>query len=124
LLINREQIIINYFESWLNKNPLILKEIFEPNAIYIECYGPEYRGLEVIEMWFKDWNKRGIVMVWDIKQFMHDANVTVVEWYFKCEYDGNVGEFNGVSLIEFNDDNQIIRLKEFQSKLPHYYPYR
>jgi len=60
----------------------------------------KYRGVEVIERWFEDWNKRGTVMVWDIKQFIHQENMTVVEWYFKCKYDGDVGEFDGVSLIE------------------------
>ena len=123
-MIEREKIIKTYFESWLNKNAQILKETFDSKAIYSECYGPEYRGVEVIERWFEDWNKRGTVMVWDIKQFIHQENMTVVEWYFKCKYDGDVGEFDGVSLIEFNDCNHIVSLKEFQSKFPHYYPYR
>lgn len=122
--MEREQIIKNYFECWLNKNAQILKETFDSKAIYSECYGPEYRGVEAIETWFEDWNKRGTVMVWDIKQFIHQENMTVVEWYFKCKYDGDVGEFDGVSLIEFNDCNNIVILKEFQSKIPHYYSYR
>lgn len=29
-----------------------------------------------------------------------------------------------MSLIEFNDKNYIVNLKEFQSKIPHYYPYK
>lgn len=123
-MVEREQIIKNYFEAWLNKNGVILKEIFDEKVIYSECYGPEYRGLDIIETWFKDWNKRGNVLMWDIKQFIHEGNMTVVEWYFKCEYDGDIGEFDGVSLIEFNDDNHIVTLKEFQSKVPHYYPYK
>ena len=84
----------------------------------------EYHGLEMIERWFEDWNKRGTVLVWDIKQFIHQANMTAVEWYFKCEYDGDIGEFDGVSLIEFNDDNRIVNIKEFQSKIPHYCHYK
>lgn len=123
-MIEREQIIKNYFESWLNKNGLMLKEIFDSKAVYSECYGPEYHGLEMIERWFEDWNKRGTVLVWDIKQFIHQANMTAVEWYFKCEYDGDIGEFDGVSLIEFNDDNRIVNIKEFQSKIPHYCHYK
>ena len=122
--MEQEQIIKNYFDAWLNKNANILKETFASKAIYSECYGPEYKGAEVIERWFEDWNKLGRVIVWDIKQFIHQANMTVVEWHFKCEYEGNVGEFDGISLIEFNDDNYIVSLKEFQSKIPHYYPYR
>ena len=119
----REEIIRSYFQCWISNDCRILNDVFDDQVVYSECYGPEYRGLDVIKRWFEDWNKRGAVLVWDIKQFIHSTNVTVVEWYFKCKYDGEIGEFDGVSLIEFNDNDCIISLKEFQSKIPHYYPY-
>lgn len=122
-MLKHEEIIKRYFKCWINNDALILEDIFEPKAIYSECYGPEYQGIEIIKRWFEDWHKRGTVLAWDIKQFIHEANVTAVEWYFKCEYDGKIGEFDGVSLIKFSDSNQIVNVKEFQSKLPHYYPY-
>ena len=100
-----------------------MKDIFASKVIYSECYGPEYRGIDVVERWVKDWNERGTVLAWDIKQFIHSVNVTVVEWHFKCKYDRKISEFDGVSLIEFTDNNRITSLKEFQSKIPHYYPY-
>ncbi|WP_236895004.1 nuclear transport factor 2 family protein [Clostridium beijerinckii] len=119
----REQIIKKYFKSWLDNNCSVLKDIFDSNVSYSECYGPEYHGIDTVTTWFKEWNKRGKVLVWDIKQFIHQGNITAVEWYFKCRYDGEIEEFDGVSLIEFNGDNYIVSLKEFQSKIPHYYPY-
>ncbi|NRY62486.1 nuclear transport factor 2 family protein [Clostridium beijerinckii] len=119
----REQIIKKYFKSWLENNCSVLKDTFDLNVTYSECYGPEYHGIDTVTTWFKEWNKRGKVLVWDIKQFIHQGNITVVEWYFKCSYDGEIEEFDGVSLIEFNDNNYIVSLKEFQSKIPHYYPY-
>ena len=122
-MIKREKVIESYFQSWINKTDQILQKTFNQNTIYNECYGPEYHGLEIIERWFSDWNERGTVLIWDIKQFIHQGNLSVVEWYFKCEYDGVVGEFDGVSLVEFNNDNYIVNLKEFQSKIPHYSPY-
>lgn len=122
-MLKYEEIIKKYFKCWINNDALILEDIFETKAIYSECYGPEYHGVETIKRWFEDWNKRGSVLAWDIKQFIHEANVTVVEWHFKCEYDGKVGEFDGVSLIKFSESNKIVNVKEFQSKIPHYYPY-
>jgi hypothetical protein len=119
----KEQCIKDYFNAWIMKDGRILQEIFDINAVYSECYGPEYLGLVTIERWFEDWNKVGKVLVWDIKQFIHQSDVTAVEWYFKCEYKGEIGEFDGVSIIEFNKENRIVSLKEFQSKIPHYYPY-
>ena len=122
-MFQREKIIELFFESWLNNNILNFKKAFASEAIYSECYGPEYHGIETIASWFEDWNLRGSVLNWDIKQFIHQGSMTTVEWYFKCEYDRKIGEFNGVSLIEFNDNNYIVSVKEFQSKVPHYYPY-
>lgn len=119
----REKIISDYFKSWINRNQIIFNEIFDSKIIYYECYGPVYQGINTIERWFEDWNKRGRVLSWDIKQFIHERDITVVEWYFKCDYNNSVGEFDGVSIIQFNDANRIISIKEFQSKKPHYYPY-
>ena len=119
----REQIIRDYFDCWLKKDGTILKEIFDSKIVYSECYGPEYHGEETVEQWFEDWNKHGNVLEWRIKQFIHASNMMAVEWYFKCEYDGQISAFDGVSLVEFGDDDRIMNLKEFESKTPHTYPY-
>jgi hypothetical protein len=119
-----EQIIKAYFECWLNPNPKVLAETFAPEAVYSECYGPEYRGLSVIENWFTDWNEHGSVQVWDIKQFIHQDQRCAVEWYFKCEYEHEICEFDGVSLVEFDDQDRIVSVKEFQSKIPYEYAYK
>ncbi|MBS5938304.1 nuclear transport factor 2 family protein [Clostridium sp.] len=119
----REEIVRSYFKAWINNERDVLKEIFSENIVYSECYGPEYNGIDIIQRWFEDWHNNGEVLAWDIKQFIHDGNITVVEWYFKCVYKDNASEFDGVSIIDFDDNNRIISLKEFQSKFKHYYPY-
>ena len=56
----------------------------------------------------QEWNTRGKVMEWKIKQFFHKDNQTVVEWYFKNEMNnGNIEEFDGMSLIVWTADNKI-----------------
>ena len=63
--------------------------------------------------WFDEWNTRGSVLVWEIKQFFHQGNQTIVEWYFKSKMNnGNVEEFDGISLIVWTQDNKIKSLKE------------
>lgn len=119
----REEIVRSYFKAWINNERDVLKEIFSENIVYSECYGPEYNDIDIIQRWFEDWHNNGEVLAWDIKQFIHDGNITVVEWYFKCVYKDNASEFDGVSIIDFDDNNRIISLKEFQSKFKHYYPY-
>lgn len=119
----RELVIENYFKSWTTKDDSILEKTFATNVKYIECYGPAYNGLVQIQKWFENWQKHGKAITWDIKEFIHNEKYSICDWYFECEYDGTVDGFNGVSWIEFNDENKIIKLREYQSKVPNYYPY-
>ena len=93
------------------------------DIIYSECYGPEYHGLKQIFNWFHDWNKCGIVLEWDVKRCIEKDNIAICEWYFSCNYNGRIDEFDGCTIAEFNDDMKITNLKEFQSKSQHFYPY-
>jgi len=118
-----EEIIKKYFSSWIKNDKKVIKEIFDENVVYSECYGPIYEGADTVYKWFEDWHDHGDVLVWNINRFIHEGNTVVVEWYFKCDYDEEISEFNGVSIIVFNNENKIINLKEFESKKEHYYPY-
>lgn len=118
-----EKIIRQYFACWLKKDIAPLKDIFADNIIYSECYGPEYHGLEQVLRWFRDWNAKGTVLTWDIKQVLTCGNTVVTEWYFECNYDGSVAGFDGVTLAVFDKDEKITSLKEFESKAQHVHPY-
>ena len=68
---------------------------------------------------------RGSVIAWDIKQFFHKENQTIVEWYFKNVMEkGDIEEFDGISLIEWSEENKIQSLKEFGCNLNNYDPYQ
>lgn len=112
-----------YFFAWLSKDASVLPAIFAVDAVYTECYGPQYFGISQIQRWFADWNLRGSVLQWDIKNVLESGNALCVEWYFRCEYDGVVDEFDGVSWIEFDEQGKIKALREFQSKAEHHFPY-
>ena len=43
-----EKIIRIYFLAWLNKDIETVRGTFAEDAIYSECYGPEYHGLSQI----------------------------------------------------------------------------
>lgn len=118
-----ENIIRTYFDCWLKKDGRKLRDIFSKDIVYSECYGPEYIGIGQIEKWFEEWNKKGTVIKWDIKRCVENGNTIAVEWYFECDYEGNVDGFDGVTLATFGKDNKISDLREFQSKPQHYYPY-
>lgn len=101
---NRERIIRLWFDMWLAKKDLGIFNVFSDNAVYIESWGPEYHGSKKIKLWFEEWNTRGTVLQWDIKQFFHKGNQTIVEWYFKNKMDaGNVELFPcGKTYFHFN----------------------
>lgn len=75
---NRERIIRLWFDMWLAKKDLGIFNVFSDNAVYIESWGPEYHGSKKIKLWFEEWNTRGTVLQWDIKQFFHKGNQTSV----------------------------------------------
>ena len=97
---------------WLQKKDLGIAEMFSDNAVYIESWGPEYHGSAKIKLWFDEWNTRGTVLQWDIKQFFHKENQTMVEWYFKNQMnDGKVEAFDGYPLL-----NGQVMIKSCSSK--------
>lgn len=121
----REKIIRTWFKMWLEKRDSGILELFSEDAQYIESWGPEYRGAHKIKLWFDEWNTRGDVLQWDVKQFYHTATQTAVEWYFKCQmYDGTVDEFEGMSLIRWSLDGKICFLQEFGCNIDRYDPYQ
>ncbi len=121
----REETVRLWFNMWLQKKDLGILDIFSPDALYIESWGPEYRGAAKIRHWFEEWNTRGTVLRWDIKQFFHKGDQTVVEWYFKnAMYGGRKESFDGMSLIRWTADGRIGFLREFGCNERRYDPYR
>ena len=118
-----EAVIRKYFECWLKKNAEPLADIFSDHITYTECYGPEYQGIEQILQWFNDWNKKGTVLRWDIKYIFVCGKTLVVEWFFQCDYCRSIDGFDGVTIAEFDSNNKICNLREFQSKSEQNYPY-
>lgn len=116
-------VIKKYFQSWLDNDVEIVKQTFSENALYSECYGPEYHGLSQIVTWFENWNNKGQVLELTIKRIFEQNQTLIVEWYFRCNYDGKIDGFDGVTIADFDKDMKILKLCEFQSKAEHYYPY-
>ena len=88
----------------------------------------EYQKLDSILTLLEDkdiavHDKQGKVIAWPIEKILINENTCIVEWHFKCNYQKKISEFDGVSIIDFNDQNKIISVKEYQSKSQHYYPY-
>lgn len=120
----REQKIQVWFKMWLEGSDQGIEDTFSPDAVYVESWGPEYNGLEKIRHWFREWNTRGTVLRWDIRQFFHRDDQTVVEWRFQNRMnDGRMEAFEGMSLIRWTAEGRICFLKEFGCNENRYDPY-
>ena len=120
----REDIVRLWFGMWLERKDRGIAEIFSPDAVYIESWGPEYHGSAKIAHWFGEWNTRGRVLRWDIERFFHQDDRTVVQWTFECEMNGEEADaFDGMSLIRWTEDGKIGFLQEFGCNLKRYDPY-
>ena len=71
-----------------------------------------------------DWHKNNKVIQWYIKRVTVLDKKVICEWYFKGACNGDIDKFNGVSVVEFNNKNKIIGLKEYSAEIPLVYPYR
>ena len=103
----RERIIHLWFDMWLKQQDLGIDSIFTEDVIYTESWSPKYESRKTVKHWFDEWNTRGKVLVWDIKQFFHKENQTI----------------DGISLIVWTENNKIMELKEFGCNLNTYNPY-
>lgn len=121
---HREAQLRRWFSMWLDRQDRGIGKLFAPDAVYIESWGPEYHGVDKIKLWFDEWNSRGRVERWDIRQFFHKEEQTVVEWCFRCLMnDGAVQSFDGLSLVRWNEAGQIYFLQEFGCNENRYDPY-
>ena len=120
----REARIRAWFAMWLEKRDGGILDLFSPDAVYIESWGPWYHGAEAIAHWFWEWNTRGTVLRWDIRQFLHQGDETVVEWTFEDRMaDGTRDCFDGLSLVRWTAEDKIAFLQEFGCNRAHYDPY-
>lgn len=71
----REKIIRKWFSMWLSKEDRGILELFSPNIVYIESWGPEYHGSEKIRYWFWEWNEHGDVLKWEIQWLSSTAAI-------------------------------------------------
>ena len=118
-----EDAIRRYFDSWIAKDSSVIREVFADDISYVESHGPVYEGKEQCIRWFEDWNRKGSVLVWDIKDIRSDDETFFVEWHFECEYENSIDGFDGISVIEAGRDGRFRSIREFQSQSRHYRPY-
>ena len=75
----REKTIRLWFDMWLNQQDMGIDDIFTEDVIYTESWSPQYNNRKTVKHWFQEWNTRGKVVIWEIKQFFHKGDQTIVK---------------------------------------------
>lgn len=121
----REETIRLWFDMWLRGEDFGIRDIFTEDAAYTESWGPAYRGSAAIGHWFREWNTRGRVLVWDIHRFFHSGDQTAVTWFFQCQMGKEPPTgFEGVSVARWTEGGKISSLVEYCCEPEQYDPYR
>ena len=58
----REDKLHAWFDMWLRQTDDGILELFVPDAVYVESWGPEYHGVDAIRHWFMEWNTHQAVL--------------------------------------------------------------
>ena len=99
---SREQKIRLWFDMWLQAKDLGIEDLFAPDCTYIESWGPKYEGVDKVASGSGS-GTPGKSDRWDVEQFFHKGDRTVVEWSFRNGMkDGTVEEFHGLSLVRWD----------------------
>ncbi len=114
MMRQKEEIIRIWFDMWLGEDVTPMDAIFTDDVTYVECWGHQYIGKKEIRQWFADWHKNNQMQVWNVKQFIHESDKTVVTWHMEAvAKDGSLREIEGVYLIEWDDAERIRALEEY-----------
>ena len=74
----REKTIRLWFDMWLNQQDMGIDDIFTEDVIYTESWSPQYNNRKTVKHWFQEWNTRGKVVIWEIKQFFHKGDQMIL----------------------------------------------
>jgi len=122
--VSKVETIRKYYDLWIAANRTGMEDLIAEEIIYTESYGPQHHGISEIIKWFDDWNQKARVICWDIINWIEQDNLCIVEWFFQFEIDGKEIMSDGASIVEFDTNNKIVNMREFQSTHEHYYPYK
>lgn len=122
---SKTEAALAYCQAWLHRDGAALGGLLSPDIVVVECYGPEYRGLEEVEAWFAGWHAQGgRVLAWDVTEAGAFRGGVCLKWRFCCRWDGRESCFDGVSLMDFDERGRISRIEEYSAKAEHIRPYR
>lgn len=119
----REKIIREYFSMWVTKDFTRLNELFSADCVLQESNGPCYLSLAEINQWIERKIDEQNVLSWKVKEVWPSIDDTFFVVWNLTAIQGSTTNFDGVSIIHFNEVGMIDSVKNYQSKSEHCFPY-
>ena len=115
-----ENLIRSYVEGWRKGDVAKILGAAAADCVVTEAHGPTYRGTDRIKQWVETWfGAGGVVHVWEIDSLTTTGEAGFFEWSFACTWQGERYEFEGVSVIRFEEDG-ISYIREYMTTAPLY----
>lgn len=110
------KLLDKYMVAWKQNDLNAIIEPLHNEIIIIESHGPEYIGIESIQMWFSMWKKAdSYINNWNIlsSNYCDDSESLFCEWDFECVSFNKVYAFLGISVVQFKE-HKISFLREYR----------
>lgn len=115
-----KQIISTYIDGWVTGNREMILNALDDDCVIIECYGPTYRGTDMVRRWIDMWFGKGdTVNSRNITSFYVADDTCFFEWAFECTVNGTRDGFEGASVVRFRD-GKIVFLREYATTAKRY----
>ncbi|GAB3758268.1 nuclear transport factor 2 family protein [Microlunatus parietis] len=113
-------VLAEYMDAWIAADVERIAAAVTEDCVIIECYGPVYRGRELVRHWAEAWfGAGGVVHRWDAGDHFSAEDREVAQWTFECTWAGERSVFDGATVARVKD-GLIAELREYQTTAPLY----
>jgi ketosteroid isomerase-like protein len=112
--------LLEYIDGWRRHDIDAVLRTLADDCVITECYGPVYRGREVVDQWMRAWfGGGGSVDSWEVTWHGGTSEFVVAEWRFGSTWQGDSETFDGASVARLNGQ-KIAYLREYATTAPLY----
>lgn len=112
--------LLSYIEAWITHDVDRIAAAVAEDWTVTECYGPVYRGRDIVRRWASAWfESGGIVHRWTVTDHFAAGDREVAQWVFECTWQGDRSSFEGATVCRDAGD-LILELREYQTTASRY----
>ncbi len=107
--------LTSYIEAWVAGDAERVAATVTEDCVVTECYGPVYRGRDIVLRWATAWFAAGgVVHRWEVTDHVVAGDREVAQWTFECAWAGERTTFDGATVARVSD-GLVAELREYQT---------